>query len=31
MPTPEIGTVLLAAGLGTRFGPEPKMLALLDG
>ncbi|MHC2104992.1 nucleotidyltransferase family protein [Methylobacterium sp.] len=27
----EIGTVLLAAGLGTRFGPEPKMLALLDG
>ncbi|WP_409568215.1 NTP transferase domain-containing protein [Methylobacterium sp. E-066] len=27
----EIGTILLAAGLGTRFGPEPKMLALLDG
>lgn len=31
MPMSEIGTVLLAAGLGTRFGPEPKMLALLDG
>ena len=28
---PEIGTVLLAAGLGSRFGPEPKLLALLDG
>ncbi|MCJ2117107.1 nucleotidyltransferase family protein [Methylobacterium sp. J-001] len=28
---PEIGTILLAAGLGTRFGPEPKMLAPLDG
>ena len=30
MPMPEIGTVVLAAGLGSRFGPEPKMLALLD-
>ncbi|MHB2204957.1 nucleotidyltransferase family protein [Methylobacterium sp. CM6257] len=28
---PEVGTVLLAAGLGRRFGPEPKLLALLDG
>ena len=28
---PEIGTVLLAAGRGTRFGPEPKLLARLDG
>jgi len=28
---PEIGTILLAAGLGTRFGSEPKMLALLEG
>jgi molybdenum cofactor cytidylyltransferase len=27
----EIGTVLLAAGLGSRFGPEPKLLAPLDG
>ena len=27
----EIGTVLLAAGLGTRFGPEPKLLAVLEG
>lgn len=28
---PEIGTILLAAGRGTRFGPEPKLLAQLDG
>ena len=28
---PEIGTVLLAAGLGSRFGAEPKLLALLNG
>ncbi len=28
---PEIGTVLLAAGLGSRFGPEPKLLAPLNG
>ena len=28
---PEVGTVLLAAGLGTRFGSEPKMLAQFDG
>ncbi|MBE7244355.1 MAG: nucleotidyltransferase family protein [Actinomycetospora chiangmaiensis] len=28
---PEIGTVLLAAGRGIRFGPEPKLLARLDG
>ncbi len=28
---PEIGTVVLAAGVGSRFGPEPKLLALLDG
>jgi len=27
----EIGTILLAAGRGTRFGPEPKLLAPLDG
>ncbi|GJE53173.1 Nicotine blue oxidoreductase [Methylobacterium tardum] len=27
----EIGTVLLAAGLGSRFGPAPKLLAPLDG
>jgi molybdenum cofactor cytidylyltransferase len=27
----EIGTILLAAGLGSRFGPEPKLLAPLDG
>jgi molybdenum cofactor cytidylyltransferase len=27
----EIGTVLLAAGLGSRFGPAPKLLATLDG
>lgn len=26
-----IGIVLLAAGRGTRFGPEPKLLAALDG
>lgn len=30
-PMPEIGTILLAAGRGTRFGPEPKLLAPLDG
>ena len=28
---PEIGTILLAAGLGRRFGAEPKMLARLNG
>lgn len=28
---PEIGTILLAAGRGTRFGPDPKLLAHLDG
>ncbi|WP_342105409.1 nucleotidyltransferase family protein [Methylobacterium sp. SI9] len=28
---PEIGTILLAAGRGIRFGPEPKLLAQLDG
>jgi len=28
---PEIGTILLAAGSGTRFGPEPKLLAPLSG
>ncbi|MCJ2021319.1 MULTISPECIES: nucleotidyltransferase family protein [unclassified Methylobacterium] len=28
---PEIGTVLLAAGRGSRFGPAPKLLARLDG
>ncbi|MDP4006646.1 nucleotidyltransferase family protein [Methylobacterium sp. NEAU K] len=27
----EVGTILLAAGLGTRFGPEPKLLAPIDG
>ncbi len=26
-----IGAVLLAAGQGSRFGPQPKLLALLDG
>ena len=30
MPEP-IGIVLLCAGRGTRFGPEPKLLSLLDG
>lgn len=28
---PEIGTILLAAGLGSRFGAAPKLLAPLDG
>lgn len=27
----EIATILLAAGRGTRFGAEPKLLAMLDG
>ncbi|WP_457108481.1 nucleotidyltransferase family protein [Methylobacterium sp. P5_C11] len=27
----EVGTILLAAGMGTRFGPEPKLLAPLNG
>jgi molybdenum cofactor cytidylyltransferase len=27
----DVGIVLLAAGRGTRFGSEPKLLALLDG
>ena len=31
MPEAAIGAVLLAAGRGTRFGAEPKLLALLDG
>lgn len=32
MTTPEpVGLVLLAAGRGTRFGPEPKLLGLLGG
>ncbi|TXN23278.1 nucleotidyltransferase family protein [Methylobacterium sp. WL9] len=31
MPDPRVGAVILAAGRGTRFGPEPKLLALLDG
>ncbi|MGU3536891.1 nucleotidyltransferase family protein [Methylobacterium sp. A54F] len=31
MTEPAIGIVLLAAGRGTRFGPEPKLLAPLDG
>ncbi|ACL56747.1 nucleotidyltransferase family protein [Methylobacterium nodulans] len=26
-----VGIVLLAAGIGTRFGPSPKLLACLDG
>ncbi|KTS17379.1 4-diphosphocytidyl-2C-methyl-D-erythritol kinase [Methylobacterium indicum] len=30
MPEP-VGTVLLAAGRGTRFGASPKLLSLLDG
>ncbi len=30
MPDP-VGTVLLAAGRGTRFGASPKLLSLLDG
>lgn len=29
--TTEFGLVLLAAGRGTRFGPTPKLLSLLDG
>jgi len=28
---PDFGLVLLAAGRGTRFGPAPKLLGLLDG
>lgn len=28
---PTVGAVLLAAGQGRRFGPEPKLLAMLDG
>lgn len=31
MTEPRIGAVILAAGQGTRFGPEPKLLALVDG
>lgn len=31
MAEPHIGAVILAAGRGIRFGPEPKLLALLDG
>ncbi|GEP01388.1 hypothetical protein GCM10007887_09370 [Methylobacterium haplocladii] len=31
MPEPRIGAVILAAGRGTRFGPEPKLLAMLHG
>ncbi|GJD50959.1 Nicotine blue oxidoreductase [Methylobacterium crusticola] len=31
MPEAPVGLVLLAAGRGTRFGPEPKLLARLDG
>ncbi|HEX8417331.1 MAG TPA: nucleotidyltransferase family protein [Methylobacterium sp.] len=31
MPELRIGVVLLAAGRGTRFGPEPKLLQPLDG
>lgn len=31
MPDISVGAVLLAAGRGTRFGPEPKLLARLDG
>ncbi|MEE7450476.1 4-diphosphocytidyl-2C-methyl-D-erythritol kinase, partial [Methylobacterium radiotolerans] len=27
----EVGTILLAAGLGSRFGAAPKLLAPLDG
>ncbi|TXM65305.1 nucleotidyltransferase family protein [Methylobacterium sp. WL120] len=31
MPEAAVGAVLLAAGRGTRFGAEPKLLAQLDG
>ena len=31
MPEAAVGAVLLAAGRGTRFGAEPKLLARLDG
>lgn len=31
MPDLRIGAVVLAAGRGNRFGPEPKLLAMLDG
>ncbi|GLS42538.1 nucleotidyltransferase family protein [Methylobacterium brachythecii] len=31
MTEPRVGAVILAAGRGTRFGPEPKLLALLEG
>ncbi|MCE4223473.1 nucleotidyltransferase family protein [Methylobacterium sp. C25] len=31
MPEPTIAAVILAAGRGTRFGPAPKLLALLEG
>ncbi len=31
MPEPRIGAVILAAGLGSRFGPTPKMLAPYAG
>ena len=31
MTEPCVGAVILAAGQGTRFGPEPKLLALYDG
>ena len=31
MPEAAVGTVLLAAGRGTRFGPAPKLLAALAG
>ncbi len=31
MPDPRVGIVLLAAGQGRRFGPEPKLLAAYEG